>query len=349
MINYLATPGEVIAWLADLAAKQPMFFPLELGHASFRFEKVEDASQIQFERYRPSVVPPVKLLVPARDEILRFKKNPEAKTEIVASLDSSFRIVAGVRPCDLKGIFLMDLFFKEGVKDAYYLSRRENTAIVGIACTEPCDERAFCAAVDSLDHRAGSDIFLTLVKGGDFLMEVLTERGASLVEGCEFRDCEDGPAKKIGAIADRPEEFGRSWQTKVQDLSAVIDKQYDSAIWETHVERCFSCGTCNLVCPTCYCFDIIDDFNLDIQTGNRVRTWDGCMLPHFAEVAGGHNFRPDPAGRQRHRVKRKFQYLVEKFEHGSVCVGCGRCGRQCTSQIDIFDIVADLVKEEGTK
>jgi Fe-S oxidoreductase len=62
-------------------------------------------------------------------------------------------------------------------------------------------------------------------------------------------------------------------------------------------------------------------------------------------VGGGHNFRPEPAARQRHRVNRKFTYLPEKFEHGAACVGCGRCGRQCTSHIDIFDIVTDLIQE----
>jgi ferredoxin len=87
--------------------------------------------------------------------------------------------------------------------------------------------------------------------------------------------------------------------------------------------------------------------NLDVTSGNRTRTWDGCMLPHFAIVGGGHNFRPEPAARQRHRINRKFEYLPEKYGQGAACVGCGRCGRQCTSHIDIFDIVSDLITEGG--
>jgi ferredoxin len=71
------------------------------------------------------------------------------------------------------------------------------------------------------------------------------------------------------------------------------------------------------------------------------------MLPSFAVVVGGHNFRPEAAARQRHRVSRKFDYLTKKYGRGSVCVGCGRCGRQCTSHIDIYDIVSDLIKEGG--
>ena len=132
-----------------------------------------------------------------------------------------------------------------------------------------------------------------------------------------------------------------------KDLPKIVASKYQSPVWEKHVTRCFSCGTCNLVCPTCYCFDVADDLNLDAVSGNRTRTWDACMLPQFAVVTGGHNFRPEPASRQRHRINRKFEYLPEKYKHGAVCVGCGRCGRQCTSHIDIYDIVSDLITEGG--
>ena len=91
-----------------------------------------------------------------------------------------------------------------------------------------------------------------------------------------------------------------------------------------------------------------DDIDLeDTSAGVRYRTVDGCMLQDFAEVAGGHNFRAEPAGRQRHRIKRKFEYLPNRFHGGSFCVGCGRCGRQCTVAIDIYDIVNDAIAASG--
>ncbi len=347
MSDYLVTNADVIRWIKDSAQRIPMYFPQRHGTANWRYTEVTNQSEISFSGYTPSVVPPVKLLVPARDELLRFQKFDDGRTEVTPLIDSSFRIIAGVRPCDIKGIFLMDLFFKDGINDPHYLSRRENTAIVGYACTEPCSQKAFCAAVDSLDHREGADIFLTPVKGGDLLMEVLTPRGEKLIEDMELTPCEDGPARKVGAVYSRPDGFGRSLNAAVTDIPRIIERQWKSAVWDKHVARCFSCGSCNLVCPTCYCFDVKDDLHLDVETGHRERTWDGCMLPNFAVVAGGHSFRPEPAGRQRHRVKRKFEYLPGKYAHGAACVGCGRCGRQCTSHIDIFDIVNDLIEEGG--
>ena len=345
MSYYLATQKEIVDWIKRLAAENPLYFPEKHGAASYRFTRVGPGSDIQFDHYTPTVVPPVKLLVPAREELLHFRTDADGKTEVQPSLDTSFRIIAGVRSCDLKGIFLMDLFFKEGVPDAYYLARRENTAVIGYACNTPCDERAFCAAVDSLDHTEGADVYITPVKGGDLLVEVKTRLGETLTAGVDWKPCEDGAARRIGAVTARPEPFGRTFPAALPEISRIVEKNYESPAWDKHVKRCFSCGTCNLVCPTCYCFDVADDLHLDVASGNRTRSWDGCMLPHFAEVGGGHNFRPEPAARQRHRVNRKFTYLPEKFERGAACVGCGRCGRQCTSHIDIFDIVTDLIQE----
>jgi len=345
MSYYLATQQNLNDWIKGMASENPVYFPEKFGHASYRFAEVDSHTNIQFEHYTPTVLPPVKLLVPPREELLHFRKHKDGKTEVHPTLDTSFRIVAGVRPCDLKGIFLMDLFFRDGVPDAYYLARRENTAVIGWACTDPCNQRAFCEAVDSLHHNEGADIFITPLKDGDLLVEVKTELGNKLSDGTDWQSCDDGPARKVGSVAAMPEPFGRTFPVTVQDISKNVNQKWKSPVWEKHVTSCFSCGTCNLVCPTCYCFDVNDDLNLDVASGNRTRTWDGCMLPHFAVVGGGHNFRPNPAGRQRHRINRKFEYLPEKYRHGAVCVGCGRCGRQCTADIDIFDIITDLINE----
>ncbi len=344
MSYYLATNKSIADWIRGLAEGNSVYFPTRHGQASYRFTKVQPGTDIQFEHYTPTVVPPVKLLLPAREELLQFKRRADGTTDVRASIDTSFRIIAGVRPCDLKGLFLMDLFFKDGVPDAYYVARRENTAVIACACTEPCDERAFCAAVESLGHTEGADVFLTPLENGQVLAEVKTELGKKLTEKAGWKACAEEARPEKGAKA---KPFGRALAAGVGDLPKIVADRYQSPVWEKHVERCFSCGTCNLVCPTCYCFDVADDLNLDAASGNRTRTWDGCMLPHFAEVGGGHNFRPEPAARQRHRVNRKFEYLPNRYAHGAVCVGCGRCGRQCTSHIDIYDIVSDLIAEGG--
>lgn len=137
---------------------------------------------------------------------------------------------------------------------------------------------------------------------------------------------------------------------KPQELPALLEESYDHPIWEEKARLCFSCGSCTLVCPTCYCFDIRDEVNWDLTSGRRLRTWDGCQLRGFALVAGGHNFRADKTDRYRHRYYRKGKYVPEKI--GEIaCVGCGRCITACVSKIanppEIYNALLDDARGEG--
>jgi ferredoxin len=125
----------------------------------------------------------------------------------------------------------------------------------------------------------------------------------------------------------------------------LLKKSYDHPVWEEKSQRCFSCGSCNLVCPTCYCFDVHEDVNWDMEHGERKRSWDGCMLRDFATVAGGHNFRKKKVDRYRHRYYRKGEYVPDKIGGEIACVGCGRCIGACVAKIanpvEIFNRLAE--------
>ncbi|MBF0426752.1 MAG: 4Fe-4S dicluster domain-containing protein [Magnetococcales bacterium] len=343
MQTFLVDKGVIPGWIRGLTRAGSLFFPQRAGHAAWRFKPVNARSEIQFERYHPTIVPPGKQLAPTRETLFRYRKNAAGELEILPTLDESPRILAGIRPCDLKAIHLMDRVNRDGHGDPHYLTRRAHTTLIACDCLHPCDDACFCDATGALRWRDNADVFLTPLDG-KFLVEVLSERGAALVAGVDFPACPDVAAHKAAAEKKRTKPFGRHFGVEVGRFAQLAAIKWQSPLWEKHVERCFSCGSCNLVCPTCYCFDVHDDFDLAAtDTGVRTRAWDSCMLPTFAEVAGGHNFRPQPAARQRHRVKRKFDYLTDRFAEASFCVGCGRCGRQCTAGIDIFDIVNDLV------
>ncbi|MBF0154562.1 MAG: 4Fe-4S dicluster domain-containing protein [Magnetococcales bacterium] len=345
MQTFLVQKDAIPHWIRRLARESAVYFPQRAGHSAFRFKPVREGSDIQFEKYHPTIVPPGKKLAPVQETLFRYRKNAAGELEMAPTLDESPRILAGVRPCDLRGIHLMDRVNQDGHGDPHYLTRRHQTTLIASDCLHPCDDACFCDATGSLRWRQNADLFLTPVDD-QVLLEVLSERGAALVQGSDFPLCQDVAACKARAEKRRARPFGRQFSTDMAQFAKINAIKWQSPIWDKHVERCFSCGTCNMVCPTCYCFDVRDDFDLTkIDAGERTRSWDSCMLPNFSEVAGGHNFRPKPAARQRHRVKRKFEYLNDRFSEESFCVGCGRCGRQCTANIDIFDIVNDLVKD----
>jgi sulfhydrogenase subunit beta (sulfur reductase) len=116
-------------------------------------------------------------------------------------------------------------------------------------------------------------------------------------------------------------------------LPKLLEKAYNHPVWEEKAATCFACGSCNQVCPTCYCFNVQDDVSWDMKTGSRCRAWDGCMLDGFAKVAGNHDFRKNRADRFRHRLYRKAKYVPAKIGGEMACVGCGRCVGACLPDI----------------
>ena len=82
MSYYLATKTSIADWIKGLASGNSVYFPAKHGQSSYRFTQVQSDSEIQFERYTPTVVPPVKLLLPAREELLQFRKNADGKSEV---------------------------------------------------------------------------------------------------------------------------------------------------------------------------------------------------------------------------------------------------------------------------
>ena len=122
-----------------------------------------------------------------------------------------------------------------------------------------------------------------------------------------------------------------------KDIAEKVRASFkNKELWEKLSEKCFSCGSCNIVCPTCYCFDVQDKWNLDQVSGDRTRYWDACLTEEFSKISLGagaeENFREKRGDRFRHRIMRKASYLNDKL--GSpACVGCGRCSVSCTSDI----------------
>jgi ferredoxin len=74
----------------------------------------------------------------------------------------------------------------------------------------------------------------------------------------------------------------------------VLERSWNSSVWHRKAEKCLACGSCNIVCPTCYCFDIREEVDESLKTGRRFREWDGCMLSGFALVAAGTTSGPRP-------------------------------------------------------
>jgi len=110
-------------------------------------------------------------------------------------------------------------------------------------------------------------------------------------------------------------------------------------VWEKRGKKCFSCGSCVLVCPTCYCFDVQDELDLSLEKGERVRSWDGCTIENFATAAGG-IISGKRRGQDTPQALPEAKVPVQRFGLPG-CVGCGRCKKACVPDIAFpVDILA---------
>jgi sulfhydrogenase subunit beta (sulfur reductase) len=204
--------------------------------------------------------------------------------------------------------------------------------------------------MDTLEPPAGGfDLFLTDL-GGRYMVEVASAWGESVVKafgGFSPARAEDLKARQE-YDAKKTAAYPKKLPYNTRYLPELLNASYDSLLWDAISRRCFSCGTCTNVCPTCYCFDVLDKLNLDATSGVRERKWDSCQLKSFAEVAGGENFREHRANRLRHRMFRKGKYVLERTGRLG-CVGCGRCIKHCVAKISILEAFQQIAAEPAER
>lgn len=296
----------------------------------FVFAELESSDDLRLD-YDVTILPPKKLFFPPKQQILAFDAN-----SVSDCIDPVDTVLLGVHFYDVKGLDMTDFLLRERFEDWNYLAQREATTIVA-SNVQSIGPRAFWGSVGTEVEPKGHDAFLTKLHDG-YVYETLTPKGEALLQFGVFRDAtaeELELAEKINAeVMDKCSEL---MPYSSRDIATRVRESFgNEELWDDLAMDCFSCGSCNIVCPTCYCFDVRDSWNIDQTTGQRTRYWDACLTREFAAVtmAGGgqENFRDHHASRFRHRFMRKAAYLHDKL-NGPACTGCGRCSSACTANI----------------
>ncbi|MBU0528590.1 4Fe-4S dicluster domain-containing protein [bacterium] len=329
MKKYQLNNEQLPSFIDHLKKQGTVFAPHKKGDASFSFKKVEDPNTVILD-YNRTLNSIKKYFLPPREQLLSFSKRDNSFQK--GFIEKEKKIFLGVHSYDMKAVLKLDYNFTQGNPEENYLLHRKNSIFVGVSFTP--DEFHFSQSVGIPVHNTeGFDIYLEKNTDG-YTVKIITEKGEKLIDGFDTL----GKAKDI---ATNYTQFKNKLKYNYNRLPEVFEQSWNAAVWEEISKKCVGCGTCNLVCPTCYCFDVEDNLDLSLQTGTRDRSWDGCMLNSFAAVAGGENFRKTLAERQRHRVYRKFKYISD-ITGEPWCVGCGRCTAYCTAGISIVEIVNQL-------
>jgi len=280
--------------------------------------------------YPRTMIPPKKLFLKLKEKMLTYD---EISGQYKETIKEERIIIFGMHPCDIYALKLMDKIQLGEPPDKYYRSRRENSIIIGHSCHP--DQYCFCHSLGTGYATDGFDLFLHELGDGYFIRigsgkgNAIIVANPSLIKNVsagdiqEFREAE----KK------REEEF--TLKLDINGLTDMLSIAYEGEVWREYADKCFGCGSCNLVCPTCRCYDFVDSINLDLKSGERSRRLNSCMLRKHGLVAGGLNFRPTRVEKLRNRFNCKGSLREEMLN----CVGCGRCTVYCPSKIDYVEVL----------
>jgi len=268
---------------------------------------------------------------PRREVLYTFKYDGKGVELTDAPAFEGGQFLFGVRPCDAAACAVLDPLFAWDYDDKFFQARRANTTVVTMACKN-VDEHCFCTSLGlGPEDTTGSDAMLLDLGNGEYEVRTFTEKGKALFAG------KTESSDKTGHAATEPE--------KKFDIDAVVEylrDNFDDPIWAETSLRCVGCGACTYVCPTCHCFDIIEEGNA--MAGSRVKTWDTCQFALFTHHASGHNPRTHQSQRQRNRIQHKFRIYKDKF--GLIlCTGCGNCTRECSTSLGVRPVLQYIAEK----
>lgn len=297
---------ELSSFISDLLRGYEVVAPVERDKAVF-FDKISSPEQIVLDKHTD--YPPKRFFLPTPEELFVFDGARINEKKI----NEKKRVIFGIRKCDIDALAVLDRVFLEEPKDELYEQKRKGTLIIGLACKKPFKD---CFCIDSAP--TGKFDLMLMETGEGYYVESVSEEGRRLVKGFEDKNMKINYATCGTTL-------------KEKDITPF----FNSRAWNNYAEKCLSCGACTAVCPTCGCFEITDEFNLNFRSGFRAKKESSCLLPDFTRIAGDFVFRKERAARYKHRMYHKLQYFKER--HGvSMCTGCGRCKKACP--VDICDM-----------
>jgi ferredoxin len=314
-----------------LADKKVVAGPVAAAGSRFFFRTLLQPDQLVLD---PNIMPTnsvKEFFFPQHETICKYRY--EEKELIVNDVEpfAVEQILFGARPCDAASLPILDKIFNWDYKDRFYLLRREQSIVVTLACRQ-ADENCFCTSVGlAPDTQSGADAMLLQIDTETFEIRTFTDKGKTLF------DQQTIDSDKTGQTAVPPEVRFDS-----KNVEKYLTEHFNDPIFDETSMRCVSCGACTYLCPTCHCFDIVDEGGA--AKGNRAKNWDTCQVPLFTLHASGHNPRANQSARQRNRIQHKFCIYPGKF--GLIlCTGCGNCTRDCSASLGVRPLLELLDKK----
>lgn len=281
--------------------------------------------------------------LPASEVLLHYQLG---KSDVeVEEVRTTFppQVILGARPCDAGGVEVLDKVMGWDYRDELWFGRREATTIVSLACAG-IDASCFCTTVGlGPDSTKGSDVLLLPVDD-EYLAQAVTSKGEALLNREPVKSL-DNSAQAEALQTEAREKIADSLPAIPSSMPEWLAKHYNDSLWNFIALRCHGCGACAALCPTCHCFDIVDEHE-SYKRGVRRRNWDSCQTGKFTMHASNYNPRKTQVERFRQRVMHKFSIYPRRFG-ALLCTGCGRCARGCPAGMNLPEVLGQLIQLAG--
>ncbi len=349
-MKYTVQKNQINEWLVKLSEQYKILAPKHiLKSVTFQKYTADEIKSTDLnELLSYTTTSAKKAYIPQTEELFSYKCTKHAddlsKTDTVLNCDikADPTIIFGVRPCDTKGVEVLDAAYLKGKYcDPYYAERRAKNILICQTCAEALPI-CFCNWTDTdLTQPQGADIIFTRVEN-NFIFEAHTEEGKKLLENANFEKSSDTDIKNVEKVHAKAYE-SLSEKPDLSKLPQIFNYHFENKeFWSAVTAGCIGCNSCTFTCPICQCFTITDEGNP--LEGKRFRSWASCMTDEFTNEASGHNPRSADLMRWRNRFGHKFSYMTAWHENLFSCTGCGRCLTACPASISIKGMIAKMLE-----
>ncbi|MBN2183111.1 MAG: 4Fe-4S dicluster domain-containing protein [Sedimentisphaerales bacterium] len=327
-------------FLSAVVGQMDVYYPRKID-SHYVFEKYNSSSNRKLE------INNIRACTPAKEFLFPLRELAAVFPEPLEPRDIRPFAVFGLKDCDLRSIEVLDKVFTEkDFEDPFYIERREKMFIITTDCSEPAAS-CFCNVMGGGPFaRDGFDLNISQVETG-FIIEAGSKKGDEFLAKHSQLFSEAGndvlsERQKNRETAQKQLEENNAELKFDAPVQEIVEKSYDSDVYDEEAATCVECQACTRVCPTCHCFYLYDTKQKDYF--GKMKMWDSCMRLAYAQVAGGENPRKVLGDRLRHRFMHKFSFFLDRYGI-NMCVGCGRCVDAESGEVDIREVLKKLSQE----
>ena len=328
------TENELDAFLRTLVPEYKVLAPVALHDGTRALRDIEEGA-IALAGGR-TAEKPLSVFFPHYEEILALETGGDGggcaalpeRSPAVRSL------IVGLTAEDAEALAFTDRFFAAHYRDQPYFSKRDLAEIVVVS--------GRCGPDGAFLRIAGGNCDLELISDGSVYWAVPYSDAGRKLEARMPGDARNVPLEALQHESDALPDADRVLLERASEL--IRAHAVPDAFWEAIADRCIACTACNMVCPACTCFDVVDV--RDDGVVRRCRLWDSCQLDGFAREASGHN----PLGTEGLRTRRRIHHrLVADLERWGriTCFLGGRCDEVCPSGIGMKSVAGAIVRQCG--